>query len=70
MHGPSGLEMTAVLDVLRSEGGRRSEEKGEVLAATARNVRRSDPGSGKEWQGVADPISDGEGRTGRERERR
>eukprot|EP00965_Chrysotila_dentata_P081700 2697194-Pleurochrysis_carterae.AAC.1 len=38
--------------------------------ATARNVRRSDPGSGKEWEGAADPISDGEGRTGRERERR
>eukprot|EP00965_Chrysotila_dentata_P079124 2609273-Pleurochrysis_carterae.AAC.1 len=32
VHGPSGLDMTAVIDVSRSKGGRRSEEKGEALA--------------------------------------
>eukprot|EP00965_Chrysotila_dentata_P014098 467860-Pleurochrysis_carterae.AAC.1 len=32
VHGPSGLDMAAVLDVPRSDEGRRPEEKGEALA--------------------------------------
>eukprot|EP00965_Chrysotila_dentata_P023554 780981-Pleurochrysis_carterae.AAC.1 len=31
VHGPSGLDMAAVLDVSRSEEGRRSDEKGEAF---------------------------------------
>eukprot|EP00965_Chrysotila_dentata_P128651 4252973-Pleurochrysis_carterae.AAC.1 len=31
VHGSSGLDMAAVLDVSRSEEGRRSEEKGEAF---------------------------------------